>query len=90
MLATQYVDAFGDKWLGARRPADEEPIGSADIQSFADLGKSYGLVQDMLYGASLAAYVIMFTVAILVPVAPLLLTVMPLDEFAMKLIGVLI
>ena len=39
-------DEFDDKWLRGRAPADEPLIGSADIQSLADLGNSYEVVRD--------------------------------------------
>ena len=39
------------KWLRAARPPDEPLIGSADIQSLADLGNSFEVVQAMRVGA---------------------------------------
>jgi hypothetical protein len=88
-LATGYVEAFGDKWLRGSRPADEELLGSADIQSLADLGNSYGFVQAMRTVLFSKEDVIRFAVATLVPVAPLALAVLPLDELVNKLIGIL-
>ena len=46
-LARRYVDEFDDKWLRGRAPADEPLVGSADIQSLADLGNSYEVVRGM-------------------------------------------
>ena len=39
-LAERYVREFDDKWLRGGAPADEAFVGSADIQSLADLGNS--------------------------------------------------
>ena len=39
-LARRYVDEFDDKWLLGWAPKDEPLVGSADIQSLADLGNS--------------------------------------------------
>ena len=38
MLATRYNRAFHEKWIMGKAPADEPLLGSADIQSLADLG----------------------------------------------------
>jgi hypothetical protein len=46
-LAERYVREFDAKWLRGGASADETLMGSADIQSLADLGNSYGVVQDM-------------------------------------------
>ena len=46
-LAQRYVRGFDDKWLRGRAPAGEPLIGSADIQSLADLGNSYQIVREM-------------------------------------------
>jgi hypothetical protein len=46
-LAQRYVRAFANKWLQDAAPADEPLIGSADIQSLADLGNSYAAVKNM-------------------------------------------
>ena len=46
-LAQRYVREFDDKWLRGGAPADEPLVGSADIQSLADLGNSFELVRSM-------------------------------------------
>jgi len=46
-LAQRYVRECDDKWLRGGRPADEPLIGSADIQSLADLGNSFEVVKGM-------------------------------------------
>jgi hypothetical protein len=46
-LAERYVNEFGRKWLGAD-PAPGEPLlGTADIQSLADLSNSLSIMRDM-------------------------------------------
>ena len=51
MLAQRYVREFDGKWLRGGAPADEPLIGSADIQSLADLGNSFEVVKGMRFGA---------------------------------------
>ena len=46
-LAQRYVREFDDKWLRGGAPADEPFVGSADIQSLADLGNSFDVVRGM-------------------------------------------
>ena len=46
-LAERYVREFDAKWLRGGAPADEPFVGSADIQSLADLGNSYEVVRTM-------------------------------------------
>src|SRR5262249_39119461 len=41
LLAERYVRAFDSKWLRGGAPPDEPLLGSADIQSLADLGNSF-------------------------------------------------
>lgn len=47
LLATRYVEGFEQKWLGGNSTESEELLGSADIQSMADLGNSYAAVREM-------------------------------------------
>ena len=45
-LASHYTRAFAAKWMGSEQP--EEPmLGTADIQSLADLGNSFGFIRNM-------------------------------------------
>ena len=64
----------------ARRPPDEALLGSADVQSLADLGNSLEVVSGMYAVPFSRQTVIRLAVAILLPVAPLLLTVIPFDQ----------
>ena len=46
-LAQRYVREFDAKWLRGGAPPDEPLVGSADIQSLADVGASYERVSAM-------------------------------------------
>jgi hypothetical protein len=78
-FAEQYVRDFGQKWL-PRRANDEQLLGSADIQSLADLGNSYEVVREMRAVPFSTEDVVWLLVASVVPMLPLLLTIMPLDQ----------
>ena len=89
-LSERYVREFDAKWLrgGAR---DGEPfVGSADLQSLADLGNSYEVVRTMLPVPVSKEMAIQITMATLAPLVPLALTMMPLEELLKKLLGILL
>jgi hypothetical protein len=88
-LAGSYVREFDNKWLRHPPPANESFVGSADIQSLADLGNSYEVVRSMRLAPITNLAVLGVVVATLLPIAPLLLTVMPLEELLKKLSSIL-
>ena len=88
-LAQRYVREFDDKWLRDGAPADEPLVGSGDIQSLADLGTGYEMVRTMRAAPITKEAVIQIVAATLVPIAPLALTMMPLEQLLRTLVGVL-
>jgi AcrR family transcriptional regulator len=88
-LAERYVREFDAKWLRGGVPADEPLVGSADIQSLADLGNSYGVVQDMRIVPVTRDALLRLVAATLAPIVPLALTMMSLEDLLKKLMGVL-
>jgi hypothetical protein len=79
-LATSYTGSFQKKWVGSAPPDGEPLLGTGDIQSLADLGNSYSFVERMNLLPINPRTPIQLTVAALLPMAPLLLTVMPAKE----------
>ena len=88
-LAQRYVREFDAKWLRGGAPADEPLVGSGDIQSLADLGNSFEVVRSMRLAPVTKEALLRLAVATLVPVAPLALTMMPLEELLKRLFGIL-
>jgi hypothetical protein len=88
-LAERYVRQFDSKWLRGGAPADEPFVGSADIQSLADLGNSFQLVKSMGIVPITKQGIVQIAFATLAPVVPLTLTMMPLEELIKTLFGVL-
>jgi hypothetical protein len=88
-LAQRYVREFDAKWLRGGAPADEPLVGSGDIQSLADLGNSFEVVRTMQIAPITRDAIIRLAAATLVPMVPLLLTMMPLEELVKTLFGVL-
>jgi hypothetical protein len=83
------VREFDVKWLRGGAPADEPLIGSADIQSLADLGNSLEIVRTMRIAPITKEAIGQLALATLIPIAPLTLTMMPLEELLKKLFGIL-
>lgn len=88
-LAERYVREFDAKWLRGGAPADEALVGSGDIQSLADLGNSYEVVRSMRIAPVSRDTILRLAAATLIPLLPLMLTMMPLEELLRKLFGIL-
>jgi hypothetical protein len=89
-LAQRYVREFDDKWLRGGVPAGESLVGSADIQSLADLGNSFETLRGMRSVPVTKQALIQLAAMTLVPVAPLVLTMVPLDELLKRLLQVVL
>jgi hypothetical protein len=88
-LAERYVREFDTKWLRGAAPANEPLVGSADIQSLADLSNSFEVVRTMRSAPVTRDAVVQLAVLTLLPILPLALTMMPLEELLKKLFGIL-
>lgn len=88
-LAARYIRDFDSKWLRGNTPAREPLVGSADVQSLADMGNSFEGVRKMRVAPVTRDAIVQLAVATAVPVAPLLLTIMPLEELVKLLAGIL-
>jgi hypothetical protein len=89
-LAQRYVREFDDKWLRGGAPAGEALLGSGDIQSLADLGNSFEIVRGMRMVPFERNMVVQLAVVTLVPVAPLALTMVSLEELLKRLLQVVL
>jgi hypothetical protein len=89
LLANRYVRDFGAKWLGSS-PRDEALLGSADIQSLADLDGSFDAVRGMRVLPFGREAVVPLAATALLPLVPLAFTMFPADELLRRLVGVLL
>ena len=87
-LAERYVRDFEGKWLRGGAPADEPLVGSGDIQSLADISNSFEVVRTVRIVPVTKEGVLRLAVATLVPLVPLALTMMPLEELLKRLMSV--
>jgi hypothetical protein len=87
-LAQRYVREFDVKWRRGGAPADEALVGSGDIQSLADLSNSFEVVRTMRIAPVTTEALFRLVAATLVPLVPLALTMMSLEELLKRLIGI--
>ena len=88
-LATEYTGAFHKRWIRKDDSGQEPLLGTGDIQSLADLGNSYAIIQRMDALPVNPRTLIHLLIATLLPITPLLLTVMPLKDVLKLLFKVL-
>jgi len=86
LLAQRYVESFEQKWV-LGHPA-EQLLGSADIQSLADLGNSYAVVNEMRSIPFGLQDITRLAVATAAPLLPLMLTIFSPEELIMRVIKV--
>lgn len=88
VLASWYVDEFDLKWV--RGGVDNERlIGSSDIQSLADLSNSFQVIRDIRSFPFDKDTVLQVIYLVLIPILPLVLTMIPLEEFIIKFFEVI-
>jgi hypothetical protein len=80
LLAQRYVEGFREKWIVDYGSNSGELLGTGDIQSLADLGNSYTVVNEMRMVPFSLKDMTRLAVATAAPMAPLLLLVWSPEE----------
>jgi hypothetical protein len=88
LLAQRYVEDFRDKWIEGYRSNSQELLGTGDIQSLADLGNSYTVVQEMRLVPFNLKDVSRLAAATAAPMVPLLLLVWSPEDVIMQVLKV--
>jgi hypothetical protein len=88
-LAGRYVREFDIKWLRHGAVLPQSLLGSSDIQSLANLDTSYDVIRKMRISVVSREILTMMVLATLLPTAPLLLTMMSVEELARELAAIL-
>ena len=89
-LGQRYAREFDAKWIRGGASVDEPLLGSADIQSMADLRNSYLVIEGMRMAPFAMRNVLDLTVITLLPIAPLLLTTFSVEQLFDRVLKVLI
>jgi hypothetical protein len=85
-LASHYTQLFEAKWIKGTEAGPEGLLGTADIQSLADLGNSYELVRKMRSVPIELSDFIAMAIPGVIPALPLVATVMPVGVIVKDLL----
>ncbi len=88
-LASRYTQQFESKWASGAGGSEEPLLGTADIQSLADMGNSYELVRKMRVMPIELRDFIAIALPGVIPALPLAATVMPVGEILKQLLRLL-
>jgi hypothetical protein len=80
MLVARYNRAFHDRWITGEETPDATLLGSADIQSLADLGSSFEYIRSMKIVPLSPRVIIQLALVTTLPCLPLLLLVFPVGR----------
>ncbi len=87
ILASRYVNDFRHKWIEGG--LEGEPVlGTGDIQSLADLSNSFDVVREMGILPFGRQTVLQLAIMLALPLFPLTLTMIPLEEMIDRAVGV--
>ena len=89
-LASRYTELFERKWVAPGAKTDEPLLGTADIQSLADLGNSFALVRSMRALPIQTADFVAMAIPGVIPVIPLAATVMPVADIVKGLLKLIV
>ncbi len=87
-FAADYSRNFDRRWMCGADGTGEEALGSADIQSLADLDGAVSIIRSMTAFPVGRDQILQLIVATIIPFAPLLLTAIPLEQLLDRIIGV--
>ena len=87
LVATRYVAEFRRKWIEGQTAKEAVLIGSPDIQSLADLANSYAIVGEMRLVPIGKRAVLRLALLIALPIFPLTLTMIPLEQIIDRAVG---
>jgi hypothetical protein len=88
-FANSYVEAFEQKWVLRNPSADDELLGTGDIQSLADLGNSYAMVREMRAVPFDMQDIGRLAAVTAVPLLPLGLTIFSLEQMVTQILKTL-
>ncbi len=84
-MASRYVHSFDRKWIRDESASGESQLGTADMQSLADLTNSMNVVRNMRLVPGSRRLVVELAASVILPMLPLLLLKFPVNEIAVRL-----
>jgi hypothetical protein len=89
-LAAEYTRAFDAKWLQPGAAPKEQLLGSADVQSLADLTNAFDVIGQMRAVPIAGRQTLILAAAAALPALPLVLLVIPLDELVLRFVRTIV
>ena len=86
VFAARYVNDFEKKWLNASAIPADPLLGTADLQSLADLSNSVGIARNMRWVPVSTRLLVTVVIAALLPMLPLLLFKYPIAELVQRVL----
>jgi hypothetical protein len=86
-VAQTYVRELDVKWLRGGSAEGESPLGSADFQSLADLSQVYDRIKEMRFVPFSKETIMQLAVVTAAPLAPLLLTMISLEDLLKRFLS---
>jgi len=79
-LANTYTRSFDGKWVHPAEPANESLLGTSDIQSLADMGNSFSVIEEMRIFPITRKMVFQMATLALIPILPVIILGSPTAE----------
>jgi len=89
-LTLEYMRRFDRKWIDGRPASDADLLGTSDIQSLADIGNAFKVIQDTRTFVFGKKRLVELWLSAVVPMLPLIITVVPVDELFRRIGGTLV
>jgi hypothetical protein len=89
-LADGVVRAFETRWIRGETRKPGELLELGEVSTMTDLDTTVAIVREMHYVPVTTESMIWIAVAVLAPLSPLVLTMMPVDELLRILLGLLV
>ncbi len=90
VLAAEYTRDFEHRWLHSNSRDNETLLGSADIQSLADLGNAYAVIKEIRPLPFSRDMIMQLITATLIPFIPLLFTLFSFEVILDRVIGIIL
>jgi hypothetical protein len=90
MLGANYTRAFDAKWIRGPATGEEPLLGTADLQSLADLGNGFAAITSMRLLPIAWSQVVLIVLFAAVPMLALILFEVPLDELILGAVRLLV
>jgi hypothetical protein len=87
IVASRYVAEFRRKWIEGQVDPGEALVGSGDIQSLADLSNSFDVVRETGLVPFGRMMVVRLAIVTALPLLPLTLTMIPLEQLIDRAVG---